>query len=161
MLRWPVKRLSSILVLLLLAVIVLLVLQNRQPLVELVLLNQLRLQMSLSVALLSLYGVGIALGVLLTISWAFQDALARRRFMRQLNGPAASSTPFEPQPQAASTVVSEASAVPDDYSPSDRTIRRADRSASYSSTDVDTGEYGDGEYVDGEYVDDDDGRGWG
>ena len=57
--------------------------QNLEPQIEVVVLGRSMGQLSLSAGLLVFYAIGIGIGLLLSLSWAFQDALLVRRIKRQ------------------------------------------------------------------------------
>ena len=77
------KTISGILALIGVVLIAVFYFQNQQPQIELVLLGQSTREISLSNGLLLFYAIGIGVGLLLSLSWAFQDALLVRRIKRQ------------------------------------------------------------------------------
>ncbi|MEL7083745.1 MAG: hypothetical protein AAGM36_04525 [Cyanobacteria bacterium J06597_1] len=78
------KTLNAILSLLGLALLAIFWFQNLEPQVDVVLLGQPSRTLSLSTMLLVFYLAGVAVGLLLNASWAFEDAFLVRRIKRQV-----------------------------------------------------------------------------
>ena len=78
------KTLNAILSLLGLALLAIFWFQNLEPQVDAVLLGQPTRPVSLSTMLLVFYLAGVGVGLLLNVSWAFDDALLVRRIKRQV-----------------------------------------------------------------------------
>ncbi|WP_017325706.1 LapA family protein [Synechococcus sp. PCC 7336] len=79
-----IKKISGIVLLLLLAAIGLFYWQNQASTVNVVLFGGAARSMSLSRALAIAYLVGIGVGLLFVLNWAFRDAFLRRRWTRHL-----------------------------------------------------------------------------
>ena len=78
------KALNGILSLLGLALLAIFWFQNLEPQVDAILLGQPSRLVSLSTMLLVFYLAGLGVGLLLNVSWGFDDALLVRRIKRQI-----------------------------------------------------------------------------